>query len=236
MFTRDPDSDSAIAEQLGFRENSDTPAEGLVEDPRHRARALHLALDLAREFGFEARREITVDEVPFDRLGGIEAFNAERLSTLLQLRDRDGYLFPRSFYFEYDFVDSNDAYARVLSEMAEATGTREHFSEIHCDLHFGPNFKLQPRGDFRYLHQGNPRVHEVSSEGDFADPTVVAAMLRDVTPAEHTLITSSDGAYNYWVPGDHAQKFRTLLRAEEKASAKRHQRWHREREAHNKRG
>lgn len=230
LFTSGQDNDNTIMGHLGTREDSDTPSEGLVEDPRDRAQALHLALELAREFNFTPRREITVDDVPFDRLGGIEAFNAERLSTLLQLRDTQGPLFPRTFYCEYDFVDSNDAYALVLEEMATAAGTREDFEDIRCDLHFGPDFHRHPLGEFRYRHRGRQQSHEVSSEGDFADPGVVAAMLRDVTPPDHALAPSTDGAHNYWVPAEQAERFLTLLRAEEQAAARRHQSWQQEQE------
>lgn len=230
LFTSGQDNNTIMG-PLGSREDSDTPHQGLVEDPRERAQALHRALELAREFNFTPRREITVDDAPFDRLGGIQAFNAEPLSTLLQLRDPQGPLFPRTFYFEYDFVNCNDAYARVLEEMAAAAGTREHFEDIRCDLHFGPDFHRQPLGEFRYLHRGRMQRHEVSSEGDFADPGVVAAMLRDVTPQDHALASGTDGAHNYWVPEDQARRFLTLLRAEERAAARRHQSWQQKQEA-----
>ncbi|MGP6172732.1 hypothetical protein [Corynebacterium sp. A21] len=225
LLNRDEESNDAIAEKLRFREEPDTPVEDLVEDPRERARALATALELAGEFGFEPRREITVDDVPFDRLGGIKPFSTERLSTLLQLKDEAGPLFPRYFYLEYDFVESNDAYAHILQKMAAATGTAEQFSEIHCDLHFGPDFQLHPIGEFRYIIRGTTRNYEVSSEGDFADPTVVDSMFTDTTPSGYTRISTVDSAHNYWVPTDHTERFRTLLRAEETAAEDRHLRW-----------
>lgn len=225
LLNRDEEPNSDIVEKLRFREEPDTPVENLVEDPRERARALATALELVRKFGFEPRREISVDEVPFDRLGGITPFNAERLSTLLHLKDAEGPLFPRYFYLEYDFVESNDAYAHILRKMAAAAGTGEQFSDIYCDLHFGPDFQHHPIGEFRYTIQGTTRNHEVSSEGDFADPTVVNTMFIDATPSDHTRIATADGAHNYWVPTDLAERFRILIRAEEAAAKARYQRW-----------
>lgn len=225
LLNRDPGTTGAAAAKLRSAADFPTPVDDLVEDPRERARILGGALDLVQQFDFTPRRDISVDDVPFDQLGGITAFSAERLTTVLNLRDDSGQLFPRVLTFEYDFVDSNDAYSRVLREMAEAAGTADQLTDVHCDLHFGPEFNLHPLGELRYTVDGQQHVYEVSTEGDWADPTVVTAMFIDVTPVGLECLATEDGAHNYWVRTDQAQRFRTLLTAEEQAGRQRKQRW-----------
>lgn len=222
------DQNNGIADAAAKLRKDDeipTPVDNLLEDPRERARALGAALELASSFGFSPKRDILVDDVPFDRLGGIEAFAAERLTTLLNLTAEEEQLFPRVLVFEYDFVDSNDAYDRMLREMAEATGTMEQFEDIHCDLHFGPDFQRHPMGEFHYTCNGTRYTHGVSSEGDWADPAVVVEMFARVTPADMIRVTADDSGHNYWVPKDLAERFRTILAAEELAARKRRERW-----------
>lgn len=225
LLNRDSTGRTASPDKIRPRTSIATPVPGLVEDPRERARALDAALGLTREFGFEPKREITVDDVPFEELGGIAAFNRERLSTLLQLVDDGQYLFPRVFAVDYEFVESNDAYAHVLREMAAAAGTGEQLGEVHCDLHFGPEFARSPIGELHYEVAGESHSHDISSEGDWADPGVVAAMLSDVAPANHVCVPANGASLAYWVPEDHAERFRVLITAEEAATDDRERAW-----------
>lgn len=228
LLNRDPDTSDAAAAKLRTATDISTPVDNLVEDPRERARALDSALGLAAQFDFTSHREITVDDVPFDQLGGIAAFNAERLTTLLNLHDGDTALFPRVLTFEYDFVNSNDAYSHVVREVAEATGTTDRLADVHCDLHHGPEFDLHPLGELRYTVNGTRYSYDVSSEGNWADPAVVAAIFADLTPAGLVCLSTEGTTANYWVPVDHAERFRTLLTAEEHAGHRRRQRWQQE--------
>lgn len=228
LLNRDPDTSDAAAVKLRTATDMPTPVDDLVEDPRERARALHSALGLVAQFDFISHREITVDDVPFDQLGGIDAFNTERLTTLLNLRDGDTALFPRVLAFEYDFVNSNDAYSDVVREVAEAAGTTDQLANVHCDLHHGPEFNLHPLGELRYTVNGTRYSYDVSSEGNWADPAVVAAIFTDLTPAGLVCLSTEGSAFNYWVPADQAERFRTLLTAEEHAGRRRKQRWREE--------
>lgn len=224
LLNREQATQGAAA-KLRNRADFPTPVADLEEDPRERARALHASLDLAREFDFRPSREITLDEVPFDRLGGIDAFNAERLTTLLNLTDEQGHVFPRVLTFEYDFVDSNDAYARVVREIAGAAGTADQLGDIHCDLHFGPDFHLHPLGELQYTFAGREYSHAVSSEGDWADPAVIAAIFDTVTPEHLACLSTEDGGHNYWVPTELAERFNTLLLGEQQAARQRKKHW-----------
>lgn len=225
LLNRDSAGRTTSPDKVRPRTHIATPVEDLVEDPRERARALDSALSLAREFGFEPKREIIVDDVPFDELGGIAAFERERLNTLLQLVEEGQYLFPRVFSVDYEFVESNDAYAHVLREMAAAAGTEELLSEVHCDLHFGPDFARSPIGELRYEVAGESHSHDISSEGDWADPGVVSAMLSDVAPVDHVCVPANGASLAYWVPKNHAERFRVLITAEENAADARERNW-----------
>lgn len=191
-------------------------------DPREAARALHLALLTAQELGFTPVREITVDDVDFAFYGGTEGFAVERLTALFRLGDEDGRpLFPRVFAFEPESINSNDAYALLLRDMAEAAGTTERFGEIHCDLHFGPDFADNPTGEMSYLRDGERVHHSIAVEGDFADPDVVRCLLEDVTPPGHRRVSTQDFSVHVWVVEEHAGRVQRIFAEEDAAGARR---------------
>ncbi len=200
----------------GRPEKGDAPA--LDCDPREAAQALHLALTTAEELGFTPLREIGVDDIDFTFYGGPEGFRAEQITALFRLRDETGRaLFPRVFAFEPESINSNDAYAQLLTEMAVAAGTEERFDEIHCDLHFGPYFANDPVGEMSYLRDGTRVNHQIAVEGDFADPTVVRSLLEDATPPGHTRVSTEDFTVHVWVAREHAAALREIFTVEDAA-------------------
>ena len=191
-------------------------------DPREAAQALHMALAAARELGFTPLREITVDDIDFTFYGGADGFTAERISALFHLEDDSGALFfPRVFTFEAESIESNDAYAHLLRRMAEAAGTAEQFSEIHCDLHFGPHFAEDPVGELHYVCSGEKVRRSIAVEGDWADPDVIRKMLIDATPEGHRWVSTSDYSIHAWVPEEDAEALVRVFAQEDAAASER---------------
>ena len=188
-------------------------------DPREAAQALLLALDNAADFGFHPTREITVDDIDFDFYNGPRGFRLEQLSALLRLSDDDGTpLFPRTLVFDPECVNSNDTYALLLAEIADAAGTRDRFAEVHCDLHFGPDFADNPVGELSYL-KGGEAVHiDIAVEGDWADPDVVRQLFEDATPAGHRWVSTGDYGVHVWVPEQHATEVARIFATEDTAA------------------
>lgn len=188
-------------------------------DPREAAQVLLLALDNAADLGFVPRREITVDDIDFNFYNGAAGFRLEHLSALLQLTEDDGTpLFPRSFLFDPECVESNDSYATLLRDIADAAGTRERFAEVHCDLHFGPGFADNPVGELSYLRDGEPVHLDVAVEGDWADPEVVRQLFEDATPDGHRWVSTGDFGIHVWVTDEHAAEVARLLASEDTAA------------------
>lgn len=188
-------------------------------DPRVAAQTLLLAVNNAAEHGFKPKREITVDDVDFDYYNGADGFRLEHLNALLRLTEDDGTpLFPRTVHFDPQCVESNDAYSRLLEQIAEAAGTTDRFSEIHCDLHFGPFFQDNPVGELSYLRDGEPVHHDIAVEGDWADPEVVRSLFRDAAPEGHTWVATGDFAVHVWVPEQRAEAVARIFASEDTAA------------------
>lgn len=195
---------------------------GLNCDPREAAQALHMALAAARELGFTPHREITVDDIDFTFYGGVDGFTAERISALFHLEDDSGApFFSRVFTFEAESIESNDAYAHLLRRMAEAAGTPRRFSDIHCDLHFGPHFAEDPVGELHYACNGEQVRHSIAVEGDWADPDVIRKMLIEVTPKGHRWVSTSDYSIHAWVPEKGAESLVRVFAQEDAAASER---------------
>lgn len=193
--------------------------EPLMCDPREAAQVLLLALDSAADLGFTPVREITVDDIDFNFYNGADGFRLEHLSALLQLTGDDGApLFAQTFLFDPECVESNDTYARLLWEIADAAGTRDRFADVHCDLHFGPGFADNPVGEFSYLRDGE-RVHlDVAVEGDWADPEVVRQIFEDATPHGHRWVCTGDYGIHVWAHERHATEIARIFALEDAAA------------------
>ena len=188
-------------------------------DPRVAAQALHLATSDAAELGFVPRREITVDDVDFDFYNGPEGFRLEHLSALLRLTEDDGSpLFPHTVHFDPECVNSNDAYSRLLWQVAEAAGTEDRFSQVHCDLHFGPLFDRHPVGELSYVVEDRPVKLEIAVEGEWADPEVVRQIFQDATPEGHRWVATGDYAVHVWVPEERAEDIARIFATEDTAA------------------
>lgn len=188
-------------------------------DPRVAAQALLLAVNNAAEHGFEPKREITVDDVDFDYYNGADGFRLEHLNALLRLTEDDGTpLFPKTVHFDPECVDSNDTYSRLLEQITEAAGTTDRFSEIHCDLHFGPFFHNNPVGELDYLLDGAAVHHDIAVEGEWADPEVIRRLFQDATPEGHTWVATGDFAVHVWVPEERAEAVARIFASEDTAA------------------
>lgn len=191
----------------------------LSYDPREAAQVLLLALDSAAEFGFHPAREITVDDIDFDFYNGPQGFRLEQLSAVLRLSEDDGTpLFARAMVFDPECVAANDTYAQLLAEIAEAAGTSDRFTDIHCDLHFGPFFANNPIGELSYLRDGEPVHLDVAVEGEWADPEVIRQMVEDATPDGHRWVSTGDYGVHVWVPDEHADNVDRIFRVEDAAA------------------
>lgn len=188
-------------------------------DPRVAAQALLLATNNAAELGFEPVREITVDDIDFDYYNGADGFRLEHLNALLRLTADDGTpLFPRTLHFDPEIVESNDAYAHLLRRIADTAGTSERFTEVHCDLHFGPFFREHPVGEMKYLRDGEPVHLDIAVEGEWADPEVVRQLLQDATPEGHRWVSTGDFAVHVWVPEERADTIARIFASEDTAA------------------
>lgn len=188
-------------------------------DPREAAQVLLLALDTAADLGFRPVREITVDDVDFDFYGGADGFRHESLSTLWQLAEEDGTpLFPRTFVFDPEFVVCNECYAHLVWQVADAAGTRQRFSKVHSDLHFGPDFHDNPVGELHYLCDGEIVSLDVAVEGDWADPEVVQRIFEDASPEGHRWVSTGDFSVHAWVEEQYADEVTRILAAEDAAA------------------
>ncbi|MDO5669147.1 MAG: hypothetical protein Q4G50_04010 [Corynebacterium sp.] len=193
--------------------------EELCCDPREAAQILLLALDNAEALGFVPRREITVDDIDFNFYNGPQGFRLEHLSALLRLSDEDGgSLFPRAMVFDAECVESNDTYAQLLWQIADAAGTTDRFAEVHCDLHFGPDFADNPVGEMSYLCGGEARQLDIAVEGEWADPDVVRHLFEDATPEGHRWVPTGDYGIHVWVPEEHADEVARIFATEDTAA------------------
>lgn len=198
--------------------STDPPAQ-LTCDPREAAQVLLLALDSASDLGFTPRREITVDDIDFNFYNGAAGFRLEHLSGLFRLTDDDDSpLFARTFVFDPECVESNDTYAQLLWDIAEAAGTRDRFAEVHCDLHFGPGFHDNPVGEFSYLCGGEAVHLDVAVEGDWADPDVVRQIFEDATPEGHRWVATGDYGVHVWATDAHAGEVARIFAIEDTAA------------------
>lgn len=188
-------------------------------DPRVAAQALLMAMDNAAELGLVPKREITVDDIDFDFYNGADGFRLEHLSALLRLTEDDGTpLFPRTVHFDPECVESNDTYSRLLWHIAEAAGTTGRFSDVHCDLHFGPFFDKHPVGELHYKLDGEQVHHDVAVEGEWADPEVVRQIFQHATPEGHRWVSTGDFAVHVWVPEEHADAIARIFASEDTAA------------------
>ncbi|QGU05092.1 hypothetical protein [Corynebacterium comes] len=193
--------------------------EELCCDPRVAAQALLLATDNAAELGLVPNREITVDDIDLDFYNGPDGFRLEHLSALLRLTEDDGTpLYPKTVHFDPECVNSNDAYSRLVWQVADAAGTTERFADVRCDLHFGPNFAKFPVGELHYRLDGEPVHHDVAVEGEWADPEVVRRIFQDATPEGHRWVATGDFAVHVWVPEEHADNIARIFASEDTAA------------------
>ncbi|GAB3690137.1 hypothetical protein [Corynebacterium nasicanis] len=208
----------AVGAALPRRWRTPEPTQ-LSYDPREAAQVLLLALDNAASFGLHPSREIIVDDIDFDYYNGPQGFRLEHLSALLRLSEDDGTpLFPRSLVFDPECVISNDSYALFLWEAADAAGTRDRFTQVHCDLHFGPHFTDNPVGELSYLKGGDAVHLDVAVEGEWADPDVIRHILEDASPEGHRWVSTGDYAVHVWVPEEHAADVARIFAAEDTAA------------------
>jgi len=193
--------------------------EELCCDPREAAQILLLALDSAEALGFTPRREITVDDIDFNFYNGPQGFRLEYLSALLRLSEDDGTpLFPHAMVFDAECVESNDTYAQLLWQIADAAGTRDRFTEVHCDLHFGPGFADNPVGEMSYLCGGQARHLDIAVEGEWADPDVVRQLFEDATPEGHRWVSTGDYGIHVWPLEEHAAEVARIFASEDTAA------------------
>lgn len=120
--------------------------------------------------------------------------------------------------FDPECVNSNDTYALLLAEIADAAGTRDRFAEVHCDLHFGPDFADNPVGELSYLKDGQAVHIDIAVEGEWADPDVVRRLFEDATPAGHRWVSTGDYGVHVWVPEQHATEVARIFSTEDTAA------------------
>lgn len=195
------------------------PAHTSSCDPRLAAQVLHMGLDRAAAFGFTPIRDITIDDIDFDYYGGPQGFQAEFLTALLSLDDEDGApLFPRVFLFDPEYIQSNDSYATLLRSIAQAATTDAAFSDVQCDLHFGPDFQDNPVGELHYRHHDNDVQLDVAVEGEWVDIDVARQLFIHATPEGHQWLSNHDFTLHIWVPENHAEEVARILSEEDTAA------------------
>ncbi|GAB2504830.1 hypothetical protein GCM10027031_10790 [Corynebacterium atrinae] len=178
-----------------------------------------MALDRAAALSFTPTRDITIDDVDFDYYGGPQGFQAEFLTALLSLDEEDGTpLFPRVFFFDPEYIQSNDSSATLLWSIAEAASTRSSFSDVHCDLHFGPDFYDNPVGELHYRHHGEEVHHDVAVEGEWVDIDAITHVFIHATPEGHKWLTNNDFTLHVWAPEKHAPEVARILSEEDAAA------------------
>ena len=138
---------------------------------------------------------------------------------LLRLSEDDGTpLFPHAMVFDAECVESNDTYAQLLWQIADAAGTRDRFTEVHCDLHFGPGFADNPVGEMSYLCGGQARHLDIAVEGEWADPDVVRQLFEDATPEGHRWVSTGDYGIHVWPLEEHAAEVARIFATEDTAA------------------
>ena len=79
------------------------------------------------------------------------------------------------FNFDYECIEGEGSYARIVDTFAQLAGVRALISEIHDDADLA-----RTRGTLSYKARGEPRSIPFRIDNDWADPKAVQMILSDM--------------------------------------------------------